>query len=97
MTLSHVSRNHLSCGRCIRGEAIRRMVERKRVQTLSLGSQQGNRHVHCHIAALPQGISFKQQQPESLRAENGILDIPYLEMEKLAGLIRQNFRPDFPE
>ena len=43
-----------------------------------------------------QGISFKQQQ-ESLRAENGILDIPDSEMEKLAGLIRQNFRPDFPE
>ena len=75
-------------------EAVRRTVETERVYILSLGSQQGNRHVHWHIAPLPFGIPFKQQQLEALRVENGILDISDLEMAELAGRIRQNMRLD---
>jgi len=71
-------------------EAVRRTVEAERVYILSLGSQQGNRHVHWHIAPLPHGVPFKQQQLEALRVENEIIEIPDDEMAKLAKRIRQN-------
>lgn len=71
-------------------EAVRRTVDTERVYILSLGSQQGNRHVHWHIAPLPPGVPFKQQQLEALRVENGILDISDQEMAELAVRIRQN-------
>ena len=71
-------------------EAVRRTVETERVYILSLGSQQGNRHVNWHIAPLPHGVPFKQQQLEALRVENEILDIPDHEMAELAMRIRRN-------
>jgi ATP adenylyltransferase len=71
-------------------EAVRRTVETERVYILSLGSQQGNRHVHWHIAPLPYGVPFKQQQLEALRMEHGFLNIPEEECVELAGRIRQN-------
>jgi diadenosine tetraphosphate (Ap4A) HIT family hydrolase len=71
-------------------EAVRRTIPAERLYILSLGSQQGNRHVHWHIAPLPYGVPFKEQQLEALRAENGILDIPHEEMESLARRIREN-------
>jgi diadenosine tetraphosphate (Ap4A) HIT family hydrolase len=73
-------------------EAVRQTVETERAYILSLGSQQGNRHVHWHIAPLPYGIPFKQQQLEALRVENMILEIPDHEMAELAERIRQNLR-----
>ena len=75
-------------------EAVRQTVETERVYILSLGSQQGNRHVHWHIAPLPYGIPFKQQQLEALRIENGMLDIPEYKMAELASQIRQNMKVD---
>ena len=71
-------------------EAVRKTVEAERVYILSLGSQQGNRHVHWHIAPLPFGVPFKEQQIEALKIENGILDIPNEEMKDLARQIGQN-------
>ena len=71
-------------------EAVRKSVDAERIYVLSLGSQQGNRHVHWHIAPLPFGVPFKEQQIEALKIENGILDIPDEEMESLARQIRQN-------
>lgn len=71
-------------------EAVRKVVPAERVYILSLGSQQGNRHVHWHIAPLPPGVPFKDQQLEALRSENGILDIPEQEMRDLADRIRQH-------
>jgi len=71
-------------------EAVRKTVEAERVYILSLGSQQGNRHVHWHIAPLPYGIPFKEQQLEALMAKNGILQIPEAEMADLAQRIRLN-------
>ena len=47
-------------------EAVRRTVETERLYILSLGSQQGNSHVHWHIAPLPYSIPFKQQQLAAL-------------------------------
>jgi diadenosine tetraphosphate (Ap4A) HIT family hydrolase len=70
-------------------EAVRRILATERVYILSLGSQQGNRHVHWHIAPLPFGVPFQEQQLEALKMENGILAIPEDEMEKLARKIAQ--------
>lgn len=71
-------------------EAVRRSVETERVYLLSLGSEQGNRHVHWHIAPLPYGVPFEQQQLEALSIRFGTLDIPASEMVALAGRIRHN-------
>ncbi|MDE2815856.1 MAG: HIT family protein [Chloroflexota bacterium] len=69
-------------------EAIKKVVPAERVYILSLGSQQGNSHVHWHIAPLPPGVPYGEQQYEALRAENGILEISYGEMAALAARIR---------
>ena len=69
-------------------EAVRQVVPTERVYLLSLGSQQGNSHVHWHIAPLSPGIPFAEQQLEALRAENGILDLSEEEMSSLAAQIR---------
>ena len=71
-------------------EAVRKSVETERVYVLSLGSQQGNRHVHWHIAPLPYNVPFKDQQLEALGVKNGVLYIPAHEMQELAKLIRLN-------
>lgn len=71
-------------------EAVRKTIEPERIYVLSLGSQQGNRHVHWHIAPLPYGVPFKDQQLEALRVENGVLDLADEEMESLARRIREN-------
>lgn len=71
-------------------EAVRRSVETERVYILSLGSQQGNRHVHWHIAPLPYGVPFEDQQLEALSLQQGILDLPESEMVALADRIRRN-------
>jgi diadenosine tetraphosphate (Ap4A) HIT family hydrolase len=44
------------------GEAVRRTVATERLYVLSLGSQQGNNHVHWHLVPLPPGIPFEEQQ-----------------------------------
>jgi diadenosine tetraphosphate (Ap4A) HIT family hydrolase len=75
-------------------EAVRCTVETERVYILSLGSQQGNRHVHWHIAPLPYGVPFKQQQLDALRIDSGYLEIPDDEMAGLAEQIRQHMQVD---
>jgi diadenosine tetraphosphate (Ap4A) HIT family hydrolase len=70
-------------------EALQRAVPTERVYILSLGSQQGNQHVHWHIAPLPPGVPYGEQQLEALRMEHGILKLSDLEMSALATRIRQ--------
>jgi diadenosine tetraphosphate (Ap4A) HIT family hydrolase len=66
-------------------EALRQELPTERVYILSLGSQQGNRHVHWHIAPLPPGVPFKQQQFEALMlSDKGYLKIPDAELSELA-------------
>ncbi|MCB8984402.1 MAG: HIT family protein [Ardenticatenaceae bacterium] len=69
-------------------EAVRRVVPAERVYLLSLGSQQGNSHVHWHVAPLPPGVPFHEQQLEALRVEDRILDLSEAEMAALAAQIR---------
>jgi len=65
-------------------EAVRKVVPAERVYLLSLGSRQGNSHVHWHIAPLPPGVPFLEQQLEALRVTDKILDVPENEMALLA-------------
>ncbi len=74
-------------------EAVRRVVPTERVYLLSLGSQQGNSHVHWHIAPLPPGVPFLEQQLEALRVEDRILDFSEVEMSSLAAQIRAAMEP----
>jgi ATP adenylyltransferase len=73
-------------------EAVRQEVEAERVYILSLGSQQGNSHVHWHIAPLPRGVPYREQQLEALKSERGILQLSEEEREELAGRIRRRMR-----
>lgn len=65
-------------------EAIREGVPTERLYILSLGSQQGNRHVHWHLAPLPPGVSYEEQQFDALRIEKGVLKVSDEEMAALA-------------
>ncbi|GAB4581257.1 MAG: hypothetical protein Fur0022_40040 [Anaerolineales bacterium] len=71
-------------------EAVRKAFAPERVYILSLGSQQGNRHVHWHIAPLPPGVPFKEQQLAALSIEKGVLDLTPAEMEEMVGRIREH-------
>jgi pyroglutamyl-peptidase len=70
------------------GEAIRRTVPTERLYVLSLGSQQANQHVHWHVAPLPPGVPFEQQQFAALD-KNVALDLDEPELEDLAARLRE--------
>ncbi len=70
-------------------EAVRRVVKPERVYILSLGSQQGVKHVHWHIAPLPPGVPFDRQQLETLRIENGFLQFSADELAALTTQLRE--------
>jgi len=70
-------------------EAIRQEIAAERVYILTLGSQQGNAHVHWHIAPLPPGVPYGEQQLAALRWERGILKLSAEEKASLAARIRR--------
>lgn len=70
-------------------EALRQVVPTERMYILSLGSQQGNCHVHRHLAPLPPGVPLEDQQFEALRLERGILALSEEKMASLAARIRE--------
>jgi diadenosine tetraphosphate (Ap4A) HIT family hydrolase len=66
------------------GRALVAEVDTERLYVLSLGSQQGNRHVHWHLVPLPPGVPYEQQQVAALATERGYLDIPDSTQAQLA-------------
>jgi diadenosine tetraphosphate (Ap4A) HIT family hydrolase len=70
------------------GEALRQVVPTERLYILSLGSQQGNRHVHWHVVPLPPDTPYEKQQLESLNMARGVLQLSDEEMATLAARIR---------
>ena len=68
------------------GEAIRQVVPTERLYVLSLGSELGNRHVHWHLAPLPPGVPFEEQQLTALAAD--MLDLTDDELGELATRLR---------
>lgn len=69
-------------------EALKATLPTERVYLMSLGSHQGNAHVHWHVAALPPGVPYERQQFHAVMAENGILDVTHEEQSALAGRMR---------
>ena len=66
------------------GRAVSKAVPTERLYVLSLGSHQGNAHVHWHVAPLPPGVPYREQQYAALMAENGYLDPSDAELSELA-------------
>jgi diadenosine tetraphosphate (Ap4A) HIT family hydrolase len=68
--------------------AVAEVVPVERMYCLSLGSQQGNAHLHWHVAPLPPGVPYERQQYYALMAENGVLDVDDSSQADLARSIR---------
>ena len=81
---------YLALQRVVHGvaEGVRAALGPERIYVLSLGSQAANAHVHWHVAPLPRGVPFEEQQLEALSWERGVLDLSDAEMAALAERIR---------
>jgi diadenosine tetraphosphate (Ap4A) HIT family hydrolase len=79
-------------------KAVSAAVPTERVYVLSLGSQQGNAHLHWHVAPLPPGVPYEEQQFYALMAENGVLDVTPAQQDDVATAIRRELvaRLDVP-
>lgn len=83
-------------GDFLRFQAVVRTVARalaatlptERMYSLSLGSQQGNAHLHWHLAPLPPGVPYHEQQYHALMTEHGVLDLDDAAQAALAERIR---------
>ena len=70
------------------GQAVQQVVPTERLYVLSLGSQQANRHIHWHVAPLPPGVPYQEQQLAALSMNRGVLAIPPEQMQQLTAQIR---------
>ncbi|MEU1686014.1 HIT family protein [Micromonospora sp. NPDC005707] len=68
--------------------AIAATLPTERMYSMSLGSQQGNAHLHWHLAPLPPGIPYDRQQFHAVMAENGVLEVDDDSQEAVARDIR---------
>jgi diadenosine tetraphosphate (Ap4A) HIT family hydrolase len=80
------------------GRAVSAVVPTERLYVLSLGSNQGNAHVHWHVAPLPPGVPYEQQQFAALMVEStgGYLDLGDDEQAELAERLRAELRDGAP-
>ncbi|MBI5565863.1 MAG: HIT family protein [Chloroflexi bacterium] len=70
-------------------ETLRQEVPTERMYILSLGSQQGNRHVHWHLVPLPPGVPYEEQQLAALDLRKGGLNIPDDDLADLAARLNR--------
>jgi diadenosine tetraphosphate (Ap4A) HIT family hydrolase len=71
------------------GRAVEEVTGAARLYVCSLGSHEANAHVHWHLAPLPPGVPYEQQQFFALMTETaGTLEIPESDMRGLAEAIR---------
>jgi histidine triad (HIT) family protein/ATP adenylyltransferase len=78
------------------GRALTATLPVERMYALSLGSQQGNAHVHWHLAPLPPGVPYRDQQHRALMTEHGILGISDAAQQALASAIARHLRATQP-
>lgn len=69
--------------------AVEAVFAPERVYLLSLGAKEGNAHAHWHVAALPPGVPYGQQQFASLMSAHGVLDVPPAEAARMAARFRE--------
>ncbi|MEV4221333.1 HIT family protein [Nonomuraea sp. NPDC049725] len=70
--------------------AVEAVVPSERTYLLTLGSQQGNSHLHWHIAPLPPGTPYEQQQFYALMSENGLIPWTREQAADLARRLREH-------
>ena len=63
------------------------LVGAKRMHLYTVGSNEGNAHVHWHIDPLPPGVPYDKQQGAWASWSSGVLEIPQEEMASLAARI----------
>ncbi|MFJ2032996.1 HIT family protein [Streptosporangium sp. NPDC087985] len=68
--------------------AVEEVVPSERTYLLSLGSRQGNAHLHWHIAPLPPGTPYERQQYHALMTENGVIPWSVQQASALAERLR---------
>jgi diadenosine tetraphosphate (Ap4A) HIT family hydrolase len=69
-------------------EVLKATLPTERIYLMSLGSHQGNAHVHWHVAPLPPGVPYERQQFHAVMTENGVLEVTPEQQAALAGRIR---------
>ncbi|MFE5051920.1 HIT family protein [Streptomyces sp. NPDC056637] len=69
--------------------AVEEVFAPERTYLLSLGSAQGNSHLHWHIAGLPRGVPYERQQYHALMTENGVLAPTAEESADIANRLRR--------
>ena len=69
-------------------EAVRAEVDAEQMYIFAFGSNQGNAHVHWHVAPCPRGTPYDQQQGAAVGWQAGVLKIPEDEMTALATRLR---------
>lgn len=67
--------------------ALKQVFDAERIYVLSVGSQQGNSHLHFHVVPLPRGVHYEQQQYHALMAEHGVLRPDEAELAAMAAAI----------
>ena len=65
-------------------EAVREEVGAERMYVYTFGSNEGNAHVHRHVAPLPPGVPYEEQQGAWASWDKGVLEVPPREMFDLA-------------
>ncbi|MEU7740271.1 HIT family protein [Nonomuraea sp. NPDC049158] len=68
--------------------AVEAVVPSERTYLLTLGSRQGNAHLHWHVAPLPPGTPYEEQQYYALMSENGVIPWSSGQARELADRIR---------
>jgi diadenosine tetraphosphate (Ap4A) HIT family hydrolase len=69
--------------------ALETVLPTERMYSLSLGSRQGNAHLHWHLAPLPAGVPYEQQQYHALMTEHGVLNVTDQQQAELAAQVRR--------
>ena len=69
-------------------EALKQVVPTERIYLMSLGSHQGNAHVHWHVGPLPPGTPYEKQQFEAVRSSRGVLPVTDARQAALAAELR---------
>lgn len=70
------------------GRALSRTVPTERIYVLSLGSRDGNAHVHWHVVALRPGVPYEHQQFFALMHERRVLDLTDDERAEMSDALR---------
>ena len=72
--------------------AVEEALPVERTYLYTLGSRQGNAHLHWHVAGLPPDVPYDEQQFHALMSENGVLAESGYDAAHTAELLRSVIR-----